>query len=234
MADSVKSAFDLTAGAYDRTRRQWVPCFDDFYRAVIDLLSCDRAASLEVLDLGAGTGLLAGFIADAFPAARITLVDVAPKMLGRARDRFAAAPNRVSDYCDVPIDGCYDAIVSGLDRSSRRRGQAWSIRPHPCRTQSGGIFVNAEQKLGPTAAAASRHRATWLRQVRERTRPHRRRPGGRARTDEARSDGATRSAADGSLRRASATLIAPTRAGGLPSIAARSSCGVITNGCAFA
>jgi tRNA (cmo5U34)-methyltransferase len=81
-------------------------------------------------------------------------------MLARARDRFAAAADRVrfvvSDYSEVPIDGCYDAIVSGL------------FGRIDVALNQGGIFVNAEQVMGPTPEAESRNRATWLRQVRER------------------------------------------------------------------
>lgn len=173
MGDSVKSAFDLTASAYDRARRQLVPCFDDFYRAVIDLLPFDRAAPLDVLDLGAGTGLLAALIAGVFPAARITLVNVAPEMLARARDRFVANADRVrfavSDYSQAPIGGRYDAVVSALSihHLADADKRALFARIHAALNQ-GGIFVNAEQVMGPTPEAERRNRAAWLRQVRER------------------------------------------------------------------
>jgi tRNA (cmo5U34)-methyltransferase len=173
MADSVKSAFDLTAREYDRARRQLVPCFDDFYRTAIDLLPFDRDAQIDVLDLGAGTGLLAALIADVYTGARITLVDVAPEMLARARDRFAADPDRVrfavSDYSHAPIGGRYDAIVSALLihhlADADKRGLF--ARIHAALNQ-GGIFINAEQVMGSTPQAERRNRTTWLRQVRER------------------------------------------------------------------
>jgi len=173
MADSVKSAFDLTANAYDRARRQLVPCFDDFYRAAIDLIPFDRDAPIAVLDLGAGTGLLAAFIAGVFPAARITLVDVAPEMLARARDRFATSADRVrfivSDYSRAPMDGRYDVVVSALSIHHLADGdkRALFARIHAALNE-GGIFVNAEQVMGPTPAGERRNRAIWLRQVRER------------------------------------------------------------------
>jgi tRNA (cmo5U34)-methyltransferase len=94
-------------------------------------------------------------------------------MLARARDRFAAAADRVrfvvSDYSEVPIDGCYDAIVSGLSIHHLADGDKRALfgRIHVALNQ-GGIFVNAEQVMGPTPEAESRNRATWLRQVRER------------------------------------------------------------------
>ena len=118
MADSAASAFNLTAREYDRARRQLVPCFDDFYRAAVELIpfACDRA--IRVLDLGCGTGLLAGFVAEAFPCSELTLVDLAPEMLTLARERMAPVGGRVrfivSDYSREPIEGVFDAIVSAL------------------------------------------------------------------------------------------------------------------------
>ena len=52
--DSIKDAFDSIAHDYDRARRQLVPCFDEFYRAAIDLLPFEKELEFEVLDLGAG------------------------------------------------------------------------------------------------------------------------------------------------------------------------------------
>lgn len=173
MPDTVQSAFDLTANAYDRARRQLVPCFDDFYRNAVELLPFDRATTIDVLDLGAGTGLLATFVARAFSAAHITLVDIAPEMLVRARQRFAGSGDRirfaVSDYARAPIDGRYDAIVSALSihHLSDDDKRALFAKIYSALNQ-GGIFVNAEQVLGSTPGAERRNRARWLREVRER------------------------------------------------------------------
>jgi tRNA (cmo5U34)-methyltransferase len=118
MGLALKDAFGLTAREYDRARRQLVPCFDGFYRAAVDLIPYPSEQAITVLDLGAGTGLLAGFIANAFPAAQLTLLDIAPEMLARARERFANHTDRVrfvtADLDALQIEGNYDAIVSAL------------------------------------------------------------------------------------------------------------------------
>ncbi|MGH7932066.1 MAG: class I SAM-dependent methyltransferase [Candidatus Binataceae bacterium] len=172
MAYSVKAAFDLTANAYDRARRQLVPSFDDFYRTAIDLLPFATADAIEVLDLGAGTGLLAAFIAAAFPNARLALVDVASEMLARARERFAGYPARarfiVSDYARDPFDGSYDAIVSALSIHHLADDDKRALfgRIHSA-LKPGGVFVNAEQVMGPSPAVHRRDRERWLRDARE-------------------------------------------------------------------
>jgi tRNA (cmo5U34)-methyltransferase len=172
MGLALKDAFGLTAREYDRARRQLVPCFDDFYRTAVELLPFARDQAVTVLDLGAGTGLLAGFIAYAFPAAQLTLLDIAPEMLTRARERFADDTDRVrfmtADLDTLQIEGSYDAIVSALaihhlhDDGKRRLFKTIHTALKP-----GGVFVNAEQVAGPTAATEARYRASWLKRVRE-------------------------------------------------------------------
>src|SRR5258708_30148861 len=118
MAKSVQHAFDIAAEYYDRTRRRLVPGFDDFYRAAIDLIRFPRESPIKVLDLGAGTGLMAAFIAYSFPNARITMVDISNEMLERARARFELAGERVrfevSDYGVDRIQEKYHAVASAL------------------------------------------------------------------------------------------------------------------------
>jgi tRNA (cmo5U34)-methyltransferase len=171
MGLALKDAFGPTAREYDRARRQLVPCFVDFYRAAVDLISYPSEQAITVLDLGAGTGLLAGFIANAFPAAQLTLLDIAPEMLARARERFANHTDRVrfmtADLDALQIEGSYDAIVSALaihhleDDGKRRLFKTIHAALKP-----GGVFVNAEQVSGPTAATERSYRQSWLRRVR--------------------------------------------------------------------
>jgi trans-aconitate methyltransferase len=48
-----------------------------------------RQAALEVLDVGAGYGVVSEEVLEAFPAARVTLQDYSKPMLDRARQRLA-------------------------------------------------------------------------------------------------------------------------------------------------
>ena len=167
---NVKEAFDRGAQTYDRARRQLVPCFDDFYVTAIDRIPFSPSDRFEVLDLGAGTGLLSLFVANAFPRARFTLLDVSAEMLERARQRFAGEGERFGFLqCDFaqPLPGTYDAVVSGLaihhiDDEAKRglfRRVLEALRP-------GGVFVNADQVMGPTPELETAYHEAWLRQVR--------------------------------------------------------------------
>ncbi|MDP8939239.1 MAG: class I SAM-dependent methyltransferase [Actinomycetota bacterium] len=168
---SVGVLFDVGARGYDRARRQLVPGFDDFYGAVFDLLPCGRNERVRVLDLGAGTGLLSGMVAERFPGARITLVDISREMLEVARRRFSADhPHfdfRVMDYAGEEHWGEYEIVVSALsihhleDSGKRKvfRRAYESLSP-------GGVFVNADQVLGATPEIEERYHEYWLRRTR--------------------------------------------------------------------
>lgn len=166
----VREAFDASAERYDGVRRQLIPCFDDFYRTAVELVPFAADAPIRVLDLGAGTGLLASFVLVAFPHARLTLVDVSEGMLARARQRFAGATQVAYvaiDYARAEIPGEHDLIISALsihhlDDADKVElfGRVWrALAP-------GGAFVNADQVLGRTPVADRRYVDTWLGRVR--------------------------------------------------------------------
>ena len=113
----VKQIFDHAAADYDRTRRQLVPCFDDFYDTALGLIPFEREADNHILDMGAGTGLLSALAAEAFPNASFTLADISTEMLARARERFAGRENfryLVLDFESDAISGEYDVTMSAM------------------------------------------------------------------------------------------------------------------------
>jgi tRNA (cmo5U34)-methyltransferase len=150
MSDGARAVFGAHAEGYDAERRRLLPCFDAFYAAAIDALELCERSFRRVLDLGAGTGLLAGAVARAHPAAQLTLLDGAAAMLAQARARLGdGARYVVADLGDALPEGPWDAVVSALaihhlDDPGKRalfarvRG---ALAP-------GGVFVNAEQVAG--------------------------------------------------------------------------------------
>ncbi|HXW84269.1 MAG TPA: methyltransferase domain-containing protein [Candidatus Binataceae bacterium] len=168
----MKYAFDRSAETYDRTRRKLIPCFDEFYRAAIDLLPFERDDEFSVLDLGAGTGLLSAFVAYSFPRARFTLVDISEEMLEQARQRFAAGGKRfqfeVADYSVSRIRERYDAVMSALSLHHLSHEQKRAIYSQAYSALNrGGIMVNADQVRGETAEINRRNHAHWQRRARE-------------------------------------------------------------------
>lgn len=169
MTDNARAVFQAHAGSYaDDLRRRLVPPFDAFYGTAVGALGAAGDVR-RVLDLGAGTGLLAGMVTAARPGVALTLLDGAPAMLDQARERLAGVAEAsfvVGDLRDpLPDAGGagWDAIVSALaihhlDDAGKRDLFA---RVHAA-LRPGGVFVNAEQVLGRTAEIQAGYRA-WHR-----------------------------------------------------------------------
>ena len=160
------SWFDRWAGTYDADRRVLIPCFDAFYGTAAEVASLRRSGGVRVLDLGAGTGLLSGFLAQALPDATFVLVDEAPGMLERAAERMAPLGDRVqtvvADLRDQLPPGPFDVIASALAiHHLDDAGKADLYRRAADALAPGGVLVNAEQVAGPTPELDRVYRERW-------------------------------------------------------------------------
>jgi tRNA (cmo5U34)-methyltransferase len=164
MTNIVSQVFDAHADAYDGDglRRRLIPPFDAFYGTAVAALEIARPAPRRILDLGAGTGLFAGMVADAHPEAELVLLDAATAMLAEARDALGDRASYVEgDLTHALPNGPWDAIVSALaihhlDDPAKRDLYA---RIHDA-LAPGGVFVNAEQVAG-ASAFFDEHSRAW-------------------------------------------------------------------------
>ncbi|MGI4829899.1 MAG: class I SAM-dependent methyltransferase [Janthinobacterium lividum] len=167
MSTTIHHAFSSTAASYDEHRSRLIPGFEGLYRWAVDLIPEDAT---RVLDLGAGTGLLSAFVRKRFPNAHLHLVDFSEAMLSKAKDRFAEDPHvsfAIADYSTTKMDGSYDAVISALSihhLSDESKREIFSIIAGLLHSR--GMFINAEQVLGPTPALEQRYKENWLAQVR--------------------------------------------------------------------
>jgi tRNA (cmo5U34)-methyltransferase len=168
MNSNTKHVFDATAANYDADRARLIPGFEAFYRWAVDLVPANAD---HILDLGAGTGLLSAFIRARFPDAYLHLIDVSEPMLTHARVRLGKDQEvcyQVDDYTTAASWGSqYDAIVSALSIHHLEDApkQTLFAKIHQV-LKPGGVFINADQVLGPTPALEARYKQLWLDQVR--------------------------------------------------------------------
>lgn len=154
MTDGALEHFESRASGYEAERRRVLPGYDAFYKTAVAALALAGREIRRVLDLGAGTGLLAVQVAAAHPGVELTLLDGAAGMLDRARETFGdGAAYVLADLADpLPRGGPWDAIISALaiHHLDDARKRELFTRVHAA-LAPGGIFVNAEQVAGPTA-----------------------------------------------------------------------------------
>ena len=60
--NEITSRFNQIAQDYDEQRRFFVPRFDDFYGACTEFLATIKPDVKQILELGAGTGLLTKYL----------------------------------------------------------------------------------------------------------------------------------------------------------------------------
>lgn len=145
----IEKQFNLIAEEYDSKRKKFIPCFDAFYRNSTEFITANIDEPGRVVDLGAGTGLLAYFWYQQFPNAAYVLVDIAEEMLNVARRRFDGIPNvsyRAENYIQKLPDGMFDAVVSALSIHHLEDGEKVELFARIYdRLPDGGLFVNYDQ-----------------------------------------------------------------------------------------
>ena len=145
----IKGQFNLIAEEYDKNRRRFIPCFDDYYKNTTKFIASNIEQPKRILDLGAGTGLLSYFWYMHYSESEYVLVDIADDMLGVARKRFAGIDNvsyQILDYSNGLPNGDFDMIASALsihhlenDEKAKLFARIYDKLPE------GGLFINYDQ-----------------------------------------------------------------------------------------
>ena len=149
----IKDEFNNIAQKYDWQRKLSIPCFDDFYNLPLEVINYHEV-SPEVLDVGGGTGLFSSFILLKYPQAKITIIDLADKMIEVAKERFQAYSDFhyiVEDYTKYQYTQKYDIIISALSIHHLSHHEK-RIFYQKCYSllNDGGYFINADLVLSPS------------------------------------------------------------------------------------
>lgn len=160
----VKKQFNDNASQYDSQRKKLVPCFDDFYSIAVSLAETNNVKP-DILDIGAGTGLLSSFILKKIPNANLTLIDISEKMIEVAKSRFKDKPNVtyiIDDYTKCQYDKKYDIIVSSLSihHLTKKEKKQLYISIYSILNPK-GVFINADQILGSTPFIETLYKNDW-------------------------------------------------------------------------
>ncbi len=158
---ALRREFDREARQYDRTARASMPGYAELHRTLVRGIPFLPTRSFRVLELGLGTGTLTALILRAFPHARVTAVDLSPRMIARARTKLRPYRERVSlvagDLGSYPEDR-YDAVVSALAIHHLSDPEKWRLFRRIHRSlPKGGYFGDADDHLPEDSTFDSRY-----------------------------------------------------------------------------
>jgi tRNA (cmo5U34)-methyltransferase len=168
---AIDQAFNETIEYYDSWIRKAVPGYDDLFSTAKELLPFADNEPIDVLDLGAGTGLFSRQVLEKCPQGRFVLYDVAGKMLDVARERFRDYPDRfryvVDDYRNLGDKGNFDLVISSLsihhladEEKKELCGRVYEA------LRNGGIFINIDLIKGPTPVLEEFYCNNWYEKMR--------------------------------------------------------------------
>ena len=161
----VREHFRVQVPDYPSLMRRLIPFYDkqrDLMRALIPF---ERDASLRVLDLGCGPGLMAQEILAEFPHARVTLFDLTTEMIEMCRSRLDGsdrATYRVGDFRIDDFGDGYDVIIASLSLHHLQHSErpAFLRRAHGS-LSAGGHLIAAEAIIDESHAVRERQYALW-------------------------------------------------------------------------
>lgn len=162
---SVSSHLNIPLAEYDARIRTFIPRYEEMLDAAAGVLTLLDVPSPAIVDLGIGTGALAGRCVAVRPDARLIGVDEDATILDMARQRLSARAAMVSfvhgSFEDVAIPPC-SAIVASLSlhhiRTAERKRALYASAA--AALAPGGFLINADcMPASDPALAEAGHRA---------------------------------------------------------------------------
>ncbi len=148
---AAREEFDREARGYDRTARESMPGYGDLHRTLVWGIPYLPTRAFHLLELGVGTGTLTALILREFPHARVTGIDLSPRMIARARTKLRKEADRVElvagDLGAFPL-AKYDAVLSALAIHHLTDPAKWRLfdRIYRCLPR-GGYFGDGDDHL---------------------------------------------------------------------------------------
>lgn len=168
---SIDDAFNSSVAYYDAWIRKAVPGYDELFAVAGELIPFLPEEPVNILDLGAGTGLFSQQVLERCPRGHFVLWDVAEKMLETARERFRDMPGQfryvVDDYRNLPETGSFDLVISSLSIHHLSDDEKRELfrKVHGALRES-GIFINVDLIRGPTPYLEELYSRDWYDKMR--------------------------------------------------------------------
>lgn len=169
---TIGQAFNATIEYYDEWMEAALLNYRDLFETAQALIPFDRQTPIEVLDLGAGTGLFSKQVLAKYPHALFVLYDLADKMLDVAKGRFSQQAQQFSyvigDYRHIQTAQMFDLVISSLSIHHLADGEKRALFGDIYKLlRPGGLFINVDQIRGETPDLQALYWSHWLDRVRQ-------------------------------------------------------------------
>jgi tRNA (cmo5U34)-methyltransferase len=164
--NKVKKHFEEEAEQYDGIIKNLIPYYYQMVEALVNTLPFCHSESIEIIDLGCGTGTISRAIKDVYPNAKITCLDISGNMLQIAAVKLSDVQNATyinSNFYDFNFDKEYDAVVSSLALHhlvTKEDKLDFYKKIYSC-LNTGGVFINADVVLASTDILQERYMEQW-------------------------------------------------------------------------
>jgi tRNA (cmo5U34)-methyltransferase len=116
MPEKMSDFFDNRALGYEDHMRQNITDFDHFYQTAAEPIPCQES-KLQILDLGAGTGLEMDILLPRLPKAQFTIIDISSVMLQNLQNKLSEYSSQLNifnmSYLDYEFpDQYFDYIIT--------------------------------------------------------------------------------------------------------------------------
>jgi tRNA (cmo5U34)-methyltransferase len=169
--ERVRTHFEEEAATYNEHILKFIPHYLEQNAVMMDLLPYKPAAVIQVLDLGAGPGVLSGMVLQKYPKARVHVFDLAENMLSAARNTLVEYADRATyqsgNFATADFGAGYDLILSGLAiHHLDHTGKQTLFARLFAALQPGGVLLIRDIVRGETDAITAIYEKLWCDYIR--------------------------------------------------------------------
>ncbi len=116
--NNAKKLYENEAEKFDYVIPILIPYYKEIYNILIESIPFRSDDSIEILDIGCGTGTLAKILKENFPNAKVTCLDFSKNMIKLAQQKLFKYKNDinflVSDFNNISPSKKYDVVISSF------------------------------------------------------------------------------------------------------------------------
>lgn len=166
LVEKIKSHFDEEAKAFDGLILKIIPHYVEMLEALLSALPFDKYDEFKVVDLGCGTGTIAGKIKRRFPNAKVLCMDFAESMIEMAKAKLAGYDGvqfQTADFNTYDFEDPYDVVISSLalHHLETDKAKASFYKKIFSALSYGGVFYNADVVLASNDKIQAMYMEKW-------------------------------------------------------------------------